>query len=375
MIPIMTNKTLLFVVDRYFPHVGGAEVVYQKIAEFLVRQGWQVEVVTTSHPDREKETMINGVHVTSVGRSRYAFTFAAFPMVWRLAREATIIQTATYNGAPVSWLVAKLRHKPPVYLMVHELLGSLWFKTMGWFSATVHFCFERFILWLPFNRYAAVSDFTRQQLIHRGIPEQKITRIYHGIDESFQPGPAEPDLRNQLGYQSDDFVLLFFGRPGVIKGAGCLVKAMQGANDPRIKLLMLLPEEKIPGGEDIRRLAHGDSRILILPSVVREKLPHYLAMADAVVAPSLQEGFGFSAVEACTAGRLVIASSAGALPETLFGKVIWTKPGDPQSLVHGIMKALRGEWEIIPKKTFSWDNALRQYLELYENSYHRGSGG
>ncbi len=43
-----------------------------------------------------------------------------------------------------------------------------------------------------------------------------------------------------------------------------------------------------------------ESRVEWIPGVKYSLLPDYLSTADVVVVPSLVEGFGFSAAEACS---------------------------------------------------------------------------
>ncbi|PIZ74212.1 hypothetical protein COY07_00990 [Candidatus Peregrinibacteria bacterium CG_4_10_14_0_2_um_filter_43_11] len=361
------TKKILFLTDHYFPYVGGAELLHQKIAEFLVEQGWTVDVVTTSDPGRRKKEVIKGVTIHGVAKNRYLLMLSGLTKAWSLSRDCDVIQTTTYNAGLIGWIIGRLRKKP-TFLIVHELLSTLWFKQMNPLLAGLYWCFERLLIALPFTHYIAVSKFTESQLLQRNIQSQKITVIPHGIDQTlFRPENRDPDLRSRLGYADEDFILLFFGRPGILKGAEFLVKAMKLGVSKNVKLLMLLSAMPASGYHHIKKLASGNPRIQILDSVPREKLPHYLNMANAVVVPSLQEGFGFSAVEACVCNRPVIVSHAGALPEVVFGKVIFTKPGDVTSLSGGIEKAMRGEWEQFPKKEFLWKNTLEAYLKLYNS--------
>ena len=56
----------------------------------------------------------------------------------------------------------------------------------------------------------------------------------------------------------------------------------------------------------IRRLGIED-KIVLINSVLRKELPNYIKAADCVVVPSLTEGFGFCAAEACAMGKPVVA--------------------------------------------------------------------
>lgn len=366
---------ILFLVDHYPPAVGGAETVYEHIAGLLAKKNHSATVLTTAHPGRPADTFLNGVRVVSAGTNRYFFMFAAVRHAWRLSRSADLIQTATYNAALIAWIIGRLRHKP-VYLIVHELLRKLWFKTLNPLSALLHYAFEALIMALPFTHYIVFSEFTKHQLssiLH--TPYSQLSLIPHGIDLTlFNSQNADPRLRERLGYTDRDFVLLYFGRAGVLKGVDTLVESMnllhqlqRPQGQPVPKLCLLLGKNPPSGYRRIQKKAAKNPKISFLDSVKRADLPAYLAMADAIVVPSLQEGFGFSAVETCAMNRPLIVSHAGALPENVFGRVIFVKPGDAHSLLLGILKALRGDWEHHEGTPKTWHEADQKYAALYEN--------
>src|SRR3989344_4390735 len=111
---------ILFVCENYFPHYGGAEVLFKNLAERYVKKGHQVTILTHQLKGTQKIEMINGVRVLRVPSffSRYAFTFLAVPQAIRLAKAHDIIQTTSFNGAPPAWLAAKIT-KRPVVITVH----------------------------------------------------------------------------------------------------------------------------------------------------------------------------------------------------------------------------------------------------------------
>ena len=356
---------ILFVVDYYPPHIGGAEQVYQRVAEHMAAEDWEVNVVTTTDPGREKTEDHHGVSIHGVCKNRHFFMLLSFFKSLKLAKECDVIQTATYASAPGAWLAGKLREKQ-TFLIVHEVIGSLWFEQMNPLSAFLHWAFERFILLLPFTRYIAVSQFTANQLIARGIKREKIEVILNGVDNPFFTSEnPDPYLRERLDYTKDDFVLLFFGRPGILKGASYLLKGLKKVTSPNAKLVMLMGSEPVQARIKLEKRAKKDSRVRIMDPVKRKSLLAYLHMADAIIAPSLQEGFGLSVAEACAVGKPVIVSNAGALPEVVSGNVIFVEPGKPKSIADGIQKAAAGEWQEVPKKQFTWEEAVKKYTELY----------
>jgi glycosyltransferase involved in cell wall biosynthesis len=105
------------------------------------------------------------------------------------------------------------------------------------------------------------------------------------------------------------------------------------------------------------------SKTIILSSMPREKLPDFINIADVVVVPSLSEGFGFSAAEACSLGKKVVVTDVGSLPEVVHGRVVKVKKADPGAIAEGVLKAFRGGYTEVPEKKFLWDDSLRKYDE------------
>ena len=179
---------ILFVCENYYPHYGGAEVLFKNVAEGLIKRGNRVAVITTKLPGTKSREEINGVKVYRINcfNSRYFFSFLSIPKVLKLARRADLIQTTTFNGAPPAWLAAKITKKP-VILTVHEVWIGKW-KGVTSFSgikATLHDLLERMLYILPFNKYICVSHATKKDLLKHGVQSEKAVTIYNGLDYDF----------------------------------------------------------------------------------------------------------------------------------------------------------------------------------------------
>ena len=93
--------------------------------------------------------------------------------------------------------------------------------------------------------------------------------------------------------------------------------------------------------------------VRIRNSLPRNQQLRVVSEADLCVIPSVTEGFGFAAVEACHYGRPVICSDAGALPEVVSGRVRFFRNGEEGFLV-------------IPAKHFDRDPSIDAYVRMYE---------
>ena len=368
---------ILFVLEYYTPHIGGAEVLFQNLCEGLTRKGYDITVLTIKLPRTEAFEMINGVKIHRVKvpqwGARYWFTFLAIPKTFQLARQADLIHTTTYNGAFPAWLAARLAGKKAV-ITVLEIFGARWksMTGMSWLVAKLHQLLERMVIALPFDRHISISRYTSKCLIDCGVNRDRAGVIYCGIDyDLFSPEKADAGAVRRKLNMDDDFIYMYYGRPGISKGVEYLVQAVPliAQEISNSKLLLLLADDPKDRYENIvhmiKDLNIADS-VILLASVPRSELPGYIAASDCVVVPSLSEGFGYTAAEACAMGKPVVASNVASLPEVVSGRYILIEPGNPEAIAKAVKSVYNNELKDSDKKTFSWHESISRYVEIYD---------
>lgn len=361
---------ILFIVDYYYPYIGGAEVVHQKLAELLAKKH-QVVVLTQANGTEKLEEHINGVRVVRVKTwNRLTFPWQAKNIAYQLAAESDLVQVSTYSSG---FLGASIRKKlsKKVTLLVHGYLREVWYQLrLTWFVAILCRLYEDRLFSKEFDFYVVPSHFTEKNLLKLGIEKEKIYVIHHGIDtDLFHPQFRNISLRADLGINENERVFLFAGRPSRMKGIEVLLEALQ-RNKPKIRLvLMLAKDSKEEYNRVIKFIKENQltDSVLVIDPVSHKDMPIYLSIADVVVIPSLTEEFCFLAAEASSMDLPLIVSDVGALPEVVFGKVIFVKPGSADALARGIEDAVQGKFTLIPRKEWNWDRALLQYENLYNN--------
>lgn len=372
---------VLFVLENYLPHIGGVEVVFKNLSEGLVKLGHNVSIVTHRLKGTKRFEIINGVKIYRVNcfHSRYWFTFFSVFNVLKLAKKADIIHTTSFNGAPPAWLASKLTGKPCV-ITVHEVWIRKWNKLteMGWLNARFHNLLEKFIYRLRFNRYVCVSNSTKKQLLGIGVKEKRTVVVYNGVDyEHWDAKKYDKDIRKGLVLEKN-FIYLFSGRPGISKGLEYLIRAVPlvARKIPNAKLLAIVSKDKAYEKRYkhimslIRKWGIKDKVIMHDPVPYRE-LPNYIKAADCVVVPSLAEGFGFAAAEACAMDKPVVASHTTSLPEVVSGKFVLVKPKSVEGIATGIEMVYKKKFEKTKKKFFYVKDNIKGYLNVYDSLLKR----
>jgi glycosyltransferase involved in cell wall biosynthesis len=372
---------ICFLLEYYYPHIGGAEILFQHLAEGLVLAGHSCEVVTSRLPGTPLEETINGVriHRIAVPRfgDRYWFTLASLHAAWKFVRNADIVHTMVYNGALPAKILSKALRKPLV-IHVFEVIRNNWFQIgINPFSAVLYRIIEKIVLSLDYDAYSCISRNTLSLLVRWGINPDKLFLAYPGIDYSlFDPerylGQRQA-LRIRLGVSSDHFIYSYFGRPGFVKGIDHLVRAASLVRDrfSGAKLMLILSRKPASGYRRVLRalrkedLVIGRDVILIDP-VPRQQLPSYILASDCVVVPSISEGFGFTCVEACAMNRPVVATTAGSLPEVVSGRHVLVPPADPAALAAGIEQVRNGVYAHKSEIRFTWEEHVSRHIEAYK---------
>lgn len=114
--------------------------------------------------------------------------------------------------------------------------------------------------------------------------------------------------------------------------------------------------------------------VLVTGYLPDEELAWLYRHCCALVYPSLFEGFGLPLVEAMVFGRPVITSNISSLPEIAGSGALLVPPGEPGE-IHAAMRTLAddarlrqtlGQAGAAQSAQFSWDQAARSMLELYD---------
>jgi glycosyltransferase involved in cell wall biosynthesis len=313
--------------DRANPHAGGAEIHLHEIFGRLVAAGHTVDLIASGWPGAPKETVIDGIQVRRVG-GRNSFALRARGAV-RGALQAGRYDVVIEDINKLPLFLPSLTTLPFCAIVPH-LFGTTAFAEASWPVAATVWTAER-----PLPRayarawFHVISNSTRNDLVDRGVPRERIEVIYPGIDAHWYcPDPAIPRVEHPT--------FLYVGRLKRYKGVDIALRALALAREQRADLVL-----QVAGAGDDRLRLEALAQELGIAGAVRflgfvpeEEKRRLLRTAWAVVFPSPKEGWGISNIEAAACGTPALASDSPGLRETV-------RDGETGYLVpHGYARAL-----------------------------------
>jgi glycosyltransferase involved in cell wall biosynthesis len=210
------------------------------------------------------------------------------------------------------------------------------------------------------ERVIAISQFTRDDVVERyGVDEGKVRAV-----------PLAPALPGALGvgrWALGEPYLLSVGDLRVKKNLRRLVAAFSLLRAEGLPHRLLLAGVDAGEGPSLR--ADG---VELLGYVDDDRLDGLLRDADALVHPSLYEGFGLVVLEAMVRGTPVVAADATALPETAGGAAELCDPLDPADIARAIRAVLDDPQPYVERgraraAEFSWERTARETIAVYED--------
>ncbi|GIV21719.1 MAG: glycosyl transferase family 1 [Armatimonadota bacterium] len=295
---------------------------------------------------------------------------------WKLFPDA-----ANADGADVAHVqyTVPTRLKMPVVTTVHDIS----FRLMPHCFPLKHRLLLNLTVPRSMRRAArviTVSESSRQDILRvYRLPAEKVVAIPNASDERMRPverAVAEQTLRQHYGLETP-FVLMV----GVLQPRKNLPLAVQAF--AQVVLPGNLPHRLVivgkPGWgmEELQKaIAHWEvqERTVLTGYVPDEHLPSFYSSADALMYPSLYEGFGLPPLEAMQCGCPVLASDIPVMREVVGDTGMLLSPHDPVVWTQALHTVLTNEWVRQQMRQrgfqqaarFSWKESARRTLEVYQ---------
>lgn len=348
--------------DRENPQAGGAEIHLHELFGRIARWGHGVHLIASGWRGCAPQAQVDGIQVTRIG-GRHSFALRGRGAVRRALRERSFdVVVEDINKVPL--FLPTLTTLPFVAIVPH-LFGTTAFAEASAPMAAVVWAAER-----PIPRvyrragFHAISESTRDDLVRRGVPNERVVVIHPGVDAThYAPDVATPRAARPT--------FLYLGRLKRYKGVEFALRAVAAARQLRSDITL----DVCGQGEDRARL-EGVAQALGLADAVRflgfvseDEKRRLLCQAWAVVFPSPKEGWGITNVEAAACATPALASDSPGLRESVrHGVTGYLVPhGDTRALADRIV-ALAADPALVERlgraarrfaEGFSWDAAGR----------------
>lgn len=355
-----------YIAPRGEYYTGGVDARTINIAKILSRDN-DVHLITSFIEGSDRIEHYNGIEILRVGRRR------------GVVQKGDLLKRAMFNSEISNEI---LRLKPdivdasglvsyaggykganrlsiPSIATVHDVWQGRWADIMGIANGVIGNVLERHYLKYPFNGYISVSNFTKEKLINNlGIPKEKISVIYNGVDLDFVDS-----IRGNDKYPTPTLVsicrLVSYKRVhDLIRSTGLLVREF-----PNIKLKLVGngPQEGY-----LRQLSRDlgiKDNVDFLSGLSNEEVIQVLKKSHVFIMPSVVEGFCMTVIEAMAANIPYVASNIPPIREVTNGGVggILYTPKDYNGLAENISRLLQDR-SLYRKLS----NNGRKYVERYD---------
>lgn len=367
----MSRATVAIVTPYYAPHVGGVQRYAERLAKEVRRSpDLQPIVITTGSGRRIRHESRDGIPVV---RLPVWLTLSNTPVnpLWyfsirRLLRRLHVDVVNAHAPVPLFADMAILAAgRRPVAFTYHA--GSM-VKHAGRVDLLLA-GYERHLLTRLFRRSDAVIAVSRTSLassvpgahtVNPGVDLEKIT-------PSQQPWGSTllyvGRLDRSSAWKGVDVLVLAFAQ--LVDEQPDARLRIVGSGDARDDLAQLARSLGVGGAVEFAGELHG-------PQLVQA-----YQQARALVLPSLTEAesFGMTLLEAMAAGRPVVGSAVGGIPEVVDPEVtgLLVPPGDPDALAAACRRLLTDDalcavlgrnGRRVVEERFAWPTLLARYLSI-----------
>ncbi|MCQ9204957.1 MAG: glycosyltransferase family 4 protein [Omnitrophica bacterium] len=376
---------ILFISPGYLPRIGGVEIFIANLAEYFLKNGHSVKIITQKYP----RSLKSREYIESIEVKRYLFFDPKTPplKLRSIAAYVYALLLAPINLLRVILSIRKVRPEvinyqfigaPTLYLLVYTLLfdTKLIVTTQGADVKSIPFE-SKVSMWL-FRKILRKAHFVTANsrfLLSETVKmapyiKNKSKIIYNGINfEKF---------KNSELYRNKDKYILTVGRFVYKKGFDILIKAFNLAVREIQEVNLIIAGDGPQRGalEELTQRYNLTNKIKFYGWANREELVQLLKGCEFFVSPSRDEPFGIVIIEALAMGKPVVATRSGGPEEIIKSGIngLLVPKENSKALGEAIVKLLKDvsfrngltnyRQSIIEK--FGIERIGKQYLDIFK---------
>ncbi|MFO0910615.1 MAG: glycosyltransferase family 1 protein [Isosphaeraceae bacterium] len=286
---------------------------------------------------------------------------------------------ATYSAFPV-WNVGRVvvtMHDTLALAQPHLVFPN-WKGRLAW-AVKEHVAARRADL------IVTVSQVARRDLMSWfHLPASRVAVVSEGPDPIFGPrlpGPESDAVLAARGIHPGGRYLLYVGGLSPHKNLPRLIEAFarSGLAGEGFQLVLVgdfadVFHTHVPAIRAAIERCRVDEQVVLTGFVPDSELVHLYNRTEALVQPSLMEGFGLPPVEAMACGKPVVCSSAGSLPEVVGDAGLFFDPTDVPAMADAMrliiddpgLRLTLASRARARAREFDWSRAARTLLERFD---------
>ncbi len=333
-------------IEKFDPHVGGAERYCWDLAHYLAEKGHRIEIICRKgSAPLHGSIRLNRVRTPgfpqflrhlSFGLAHF-FRTRSLPGYWHFCVGNTFAMDfyQPHGGVHQAWFLRETAMLKEPFRTLKRCLMRLSLKDM------VQRAMERWTFSVSKPQVIAISrmvasDITRffsydQDRVHL-IPNGVDTRRYHPENREHRE-----EIRRRYGFRPDECVFLFVAQNPRLKGCDVLVDACRMLSGSRFSVLVVGPRD--PRMERAARAL--EQRVVFAGKV--DDLDKIYPACDCLVHPTYYDACSLVVLESLASGTPVITTSANGAAmfvENSGGAVI--EPGDVSALASAMNDVMAG---------------------------------
>jgi len=368
---------------NYLPNVGGTEIALFNIANKIADLGHEIIIVTRSFGKAKLHKIYHNpkIHRFHMPKSVIFYLHSSlllYNYLKTFLKDVDIIhQFHLFRfGFPV-YMFSKKLNKP----LITSLMGTDTYNPIRRIPRVV-FPYLSFIM----NNSEFVTSPSQivANIAYKQGCKKKIQIIPHGTYTSKFENVNEESvslLKTKIGLSSSIKILLAVQRLSQIKRIDILIHAAKELREfYKVENFLLLIVGKGEEKKNLEKLVKKYSlehHVKLLGFIPHELLPVYYKMADIFVFHSTFESFGLVLTEAMAAGKPIVSTKVGAIPEVVKdGETgFLVEPKNPLALATAIDKLIKApemirkmgeKGEIRAKLLYNWNIICQNYINLYK---------
>jgi glycosyltransferase involved in cell wall biosynthesis len=354
--------------DLRNPFAGGAEVHLHEILRRMVAKGHQVTLFASGFPGCAETDEHDGIRIIRAG----TWYNANYVLPWRVRNfvRKNPVDLIIDDVNKIPFLLPAVTNARVLPVIPH-LFGSTVFRETNVVFASYVYLWEQLI---PFVyrrcRFVVISPSTRDDLVGRGIPTERIDVVLCGLDHS--------TYRRIDGVERfTEPTIVHFGRMRKYKSIDVVVRAFDVIRRELPNARLIIVGDGPEKGSIVRLVEKlGLTGCVSFPGVVTTgELVTMLNRVHLFLNASPKEGWGLTVVEANACGVPVVASDRPGLRDSVKdGETgFLVKYGDPAAFARRSLEVLRDpeRWRrmsaagVAWAQSMTWDRTAREMEHIF----------